>query len=465
MLFASAQFIFFFLPIVILIYYIPRRTDSKNLVLLFVSLVFYFWGEAQSIYILIGTVFLSYFIGLLIQLYPTKKLPILNLGIVVNLSLLVLFKYSNFIAVSLNSLLSLLSIQIELPVLAIHLPLGISFFVFHAISYLIDIYRQRIKAEKNIFNLSLYFFLFPHQIAGPIVRYEHFAENIDKRLFKNKDLVYGIERFILGLAKKVLIANSVAKAADNIFALPDSELSFSLAWIGAICYTIQIFFDFSGYSDMAIGLARVFGFHFHENFNFPYVAKSITDFWRRWHISLSSWFRDYLYIPLGGNQVSPKRNYLNLLIVFLFCGLWHGASWTFIIWGLWHGIFLMIERTGIEKKFIRNAFSSHVWTLFIIIIGWVFFRSDSTPHAIMYIKNLFAFDMFAGPPVQMYLDFVTVPGIILGILFSSGFFSYHLKGLIIKRKCFYEILLIGLLIISMSRIAGGTFNPFIYYRF
>lgn len=461
MLFASITFIFFFLPVVLLIYWTLKNTRSQNIFLLFASVFFYIWGEAWQISVLILSVLSSYYCALKVQeAASTKKKAILLAGVGFNLVLLIAFKYSNFLIEGINRIL-----QINLPLTNLHLPLGISFFVFHAISYVTDVYRNKVKAEKNIGVVSLYFFFFPHQIAGPIVRYEHFAVNVHDRSTKAKDLYIGIERFIQGLAKKVLIANSVAKSSDAIFSLQGDDLSFPLAWLGALCYTIQIYFDFSGYSDMAIGLARVFGFRFHENFNYPYASRSITDFWRRWHISLSSWFRDYLYIPLGGNRGSELRTYLNLAIVFLLCGLWHGANFTFIIWGLWHGTFLIVERLGIEKKLTEHKVLSHMWTLLLVILGWVIFRADSAEYSFFFIKRMFSFAHIDGESLVMVIDSIGVLGVYLGVLLSTGqIYHFFKRKLNVVPGC-YEVFLLLIFALSMIRLSVSTFNPFIYFRF
>lgn len=465
MLFPSVQFIFFFLPIVLLVYWSIKVNRYQNLFLLTASVFFYFWGEAWHIIFLLVTVIFAYFLGIRIQRASNgRKKTLLIFAVSFNLLLLVAVKYLGFIVEIIFGILQLLAVELTVPKIHQHLPLGISFFVFHAISYLVDIFRGKIKAEERLSVVSLYFFLFPHQIAGPIVRYSHFEVNADSKQVSNDDFYIGIERFIQGLIKKVLVSNLVAMSADRVFELPGANLSGTVAWIGIISYTIQIYFDFSGYSDMAIGLARMFGFHFHENFNFPYAARSITDFWRRWHISLSSWFRDYLYIPLGGNRVSRTKNYFNLAIVFLLCGLWHGASWTFVVWGLWHGLFLILERLGIEEKISYFRPISHIWTLLIVVIGWVFFRADSIHHAISFLNAMFQFPK-SGEPYQAVATTSNFIGIGLGILFASGKLGYFLKTKAKKIPGLYESILLILFIVSIVRLAGATFNPFIYFRF
>lgn len=473
MLFASVSFLFFFLPNTLLILYLLRtlssRTKVQNYYLLLASIFFYFWGESWQTWILSLTVLSTYAVTVrMTGVGERQKKSYLAAGIVFNLSLLVGFKYVGFIGNILNTLFRAIQINFRVAELAPHLPLGISFFVFHAISYMVDVYRGQ-KAETRLSVVSLYFFLFPHQIAGPIVRYHHFAKDVDVRNITSSDFAYGAERFIYGLAKKVLVANPAAKGADGVFAMGLADLSSPLAWIGIICYTIQIYFDFSGYSDMAIGLARMLGFHFHENFNFPYAARSITDFWRRWHISLSTWFRDYVYIPLGGNRVSRSRNYFNLAIVFALCGLWHGASWVFLVWGLWHGLFLIIERMGLEKKMAPHLLLSRIWTLLVVMIGWVFFRSENLAHAFHYIVRLFSFTPVIGDSeFQLHLigDPVTLSGIFLGLLLASGTVGAAFrKNLSERSELTYYAALLVVFILTLSQVASSTFNPFIYFRF
>jgi alginate O-acetyltransferase complex protein AlgI len=474
LLFASVIFILFFLPIVTIFYWLRRDIPYRNMMLLVASMIFYFWGETWQIAILLGTVIFNYFMALFIggEERPTPRKVKLLLGVVGNLSILVYFKYSAFFADGLNQFFSLIPMQARLPVVAHHLPLGISFFVFHAISYLIDTYRRVVKAEPKASTVGLYFFLFPHQIAGPIVRYDLFARQVYARKTDESDLVIGIERFILGLMKKVLIANSVATAADHVFGLAPANLSMPLAWLGVLSYTLQIYYDFSGYSDMAIGLARMFGFHFHENFNYPYRAQSVTDFWRRWHISLSTWFRDYLYIPLGGNRAGPFRTYFNLSLVFLLCGLWHGANWTFVIWGAWHGFLLILERAGLGKFIEKHRIFGTTWTILTVMLGWVFFRAESVPQALHFIERMVSFKMQSGDSffhtALLMSDHLMLFGVLMGVLFATGHAYVWIKrnsehaGV---RNYGYSFLLILFFILSVSRLADSTFNPFIYFRF
>jgi alginate O-acetyltransferase complex protein AlgI len=343
----------------------------------------------------------------------------------------------------------------------------------------VDVYRNQSQAQKNPINLALYFSFFPQLIAGPIIRYHDVANQLLARTTTSDKIIYGIQRFIIGLSKKVLIANSAASIADQIFSIPSENLTMSLTWLGLICYTIQIYFDFSGYSDMAIGLAKIFGFEFLENFNYPYISKSIKEFWRRWHISLSSWFRDYLYIPLGGNRGSKFRVYFNLLLVFFLCGLWHGASWNFIVWGLWHGMFLVLERLEFGKLIERLWIPlRHIYVLVIVMIGWVFFRSDNLLYALHYLKSMIGLgtgnSILYSP--DMYVNSQNLLFVIFGIIFSTPLFRIILKRinninfnnnmkLTIMFKILSAVIFFIPFILSVISLASGTYNPFIYFRF
>ena len=354
MVFSSPVFLLVFLPATLFFTLIlPRR--FQNIMLLIASLFFYAWGGVSFSLIIVSSITINYIVGRQIAKREGKKgaKNALILGLVLNLLLLGIFKYANFIIDNLNVVFDWIHLE-PVKMNSIYLPIGISFFTFQAISYIVDVYKKKTPAQKNLIDLALYISLFPQLIAGPIVRYHDIAKQLRNRIPGIKKFASGVERFILGLAKKVLIANTFALVADKIFALEIAEMSTSMAWLGAVAYTFQIYFDFSGYSDMAIGLGRMFGFEILENFNFPYISKSIREFWRRWHISLSNWFRDYLYIPLGGNRKTQGRVFLNLLIVFFLTGFWHGAAWNFVIWGLFHGLFLVIERVGFGVMFTFN---------------------------------------------------------------------------------------------------------------
>jgi alginate O-acetyltransferase complex protein AlgI len=398
MLFSSIPFILLFLPIVLAVYYYCPFIKAKNYFLLFASLLFYAWGEPKYVLIMLFSLLLNYRAGLWIAetaYSKTKRKFFLAAATVLNLSILFLFKYLNFSFNIINKVFILFHLsEIQNPLSTIALPIGISFYTFQSLSYLIDIYKNPELVQKNLFNLGLYISFFPQLIAGPIVRYHDINRQIEYRTHNMKLFIAGIERFIIGLAKKVLIANTMAEAADKILDLPANTIPHYFLVLGIISYSLQIYYDFSGYSDMAIGLGKMFGFHILENFNYPYAAKSITDFWRRWHISLSTWFRDYLYIPLGGNRKGKTRTTINLFIVFLTTGLWHGAAFNFIFWGLGHGILLFLEKTfgkkicGIFKNGFFKTALSHIYTMGSVIFLWIFFRLG-TKNSIYFIHSLF----------------------------------------------------------------------------
>jgi alginate O-acetyltransferase complex protein AlgI len=406
----------------------------------------------------------------------------LAVAIVLNLGILAVFKYANFFVATLNSVLALFGSG-QLYLAPVHLPIGISFFTFQALSYVIDVYNRKTTAQRNIISLGTYISLFPQLMAGPIVRFAHIAKEIVSRTVSRTDFAEGVRQFLFGLGKKMLIANPVALVADQVFSLSTGELTTGLAWLGAICYTLQIYFDFSGYSDMAIGLARMFGLHYLENFNYPYISQSIREFWRRWHISLSTWFRDYLYIPLGGNRGSPIRTYINLVIVFVLCGLWHGASWNFVIWGLFHGLFLATERTFLGRGI--NALPQplrHVYTLMIVTAGWVIFRTESMTHAISYLSTMSGFASGAGVKynVAMFLSDKLKLEIGMGIILSTPLYPLikRMEVSILKTGParlnaplnvifnFVGFVLLSIMVYaSLISLAISSYNPFIYSRF
>jgi alginate O-acetyltransferase complex protein AlgI len=482
MVFSSITFLFFFLPAILSIYFLSGK--YKNIVLLAASLAFYSWGENLYLLLMLGSIVINYGCGRLMFFYRDANSPstaILTLGIILNISILGFFKYANFIVENVNILLSIIKLP-EISLSPLHLPIGISFFTFQAISYIVDVYRGKVEPQKSIINLGLYISLFPQLIAGPIVRYRDIAKELINRKVTSEDFAYGVKRFLYGLSKKVLLANPLALTADKIFALPFTELSPSLAWLGAICYTFQIYYDFSGYSDMAIGLGRMFGFHFLENFNYPYISNSIREFWRRWHISLSSWLRDYLYIPLGGNRHGSMATHFNLITIFLLCGLWHGASWTFIVWGLYHGTFLVLERTkfGLMTKRLWLPVQ-HVLTLSIIILGWVIFRSDTLSDCLTYILTMFGGGNTIGHyPLSIYLDsklsfelsmalLVSIPILpAIECFWERDFHTHTTKNFILLNSVFEigQLLFITLLTyFTVISLAAGVYNPFIYFRF
>jgi alginate O-acetyltransferase complex protein AlgI len=484
MIFSSRIFLFLFLPMVLSAYFVAGP-KLRNLVLLTASLFFYAWGETVFVILMLSSIIFNYGCGLLIHRAQTMQKSArwyLIAAVGLNLGLLSFFKYANFIMDNLNALIPRLGIS-PIAIDQIHLPIGISFFTFQAMSYVIDLYRGQVVVQKNPINIALYISLFPQLIAGPIVRYHDIARQIINRTVTKKDFEYGVKRFIIGLAKKVLIANVVGRVADHIFSLPVDTLPAGLAWIGIIAFTLQIYFDFSGYSDMAIGLGRLFGFKFLENFTFPYISRSIREFWRRWHISLSSWFRDYLYIPLGGSRMSSSRTYFNLITVFFLCGLWHGASWTFIIWGLYHGFFLIVERTGFGKIIERLPPPiKHLYTLLIVVIGWVFFRSQTLPYAVSYLQALVNFSaqpyydsrLFLYANAEFYLSLVcgciasmpvyhTISNYCRTVLSTTSGRTKSISKICIATCS--NLFLIGIFLYSVANVMGGHHRPFLYFRF
>ena len=468
MLFSSAIFLFLFLPILLLVYYITPK-KLKNTLLLFASLTFYTFGEKELVLIIIVSTFIDYFAALIIEKY-NKNLG-LSISIIANLSFLLYFKYASFVFENYHAFLEFFNLQSEqlqsLP--NITLPLGISFYTFQTMSYTIDVYRGNVKANKNFINFATYVTLFPQLIAGPIVRYKDIYKQLKYRNQNITQFSEGVERFIIGLAKKMIIANNLAFVADGIFNMPMNNISSLALWVGVLAYTFQIYYDFSGYSDMAIGLGKMFGFEFLENFNYPYVSKSIREFWQRWHISLSTWFRDYLYISLGGNRKGNSRTYINLIIVFFITGLWHGASWNFIVWGLFHGFFLILERIGLSKILDKLPKAiSHIYTLLVVVIAWVLFRANTLYDALQYIKNMFSFktDMNSGI-LEYYITKEVVFAFILALIFSFPIYKLTENKLVLKSyyPILKMILLFVIFIISIMYIAVDTYNPFIYFRF
>lgn len=482
MLFSSPIFLFLFLPVVLLAYYLtPRR--AQNFLLFVASLAFFAWGGVSYSLLILFSIGFNYLFGKKIakHLGVGKAKTYLLMGVSINLIFLGIFKYADFIIGNINLFSDILLFK-PLGEPGLILPIGISFYTFQAISYLVDVYRREAAVQQNPFNLGLYIVLFPQLIAGPIVRYHDIAQQIISRVYSIPGFVYGVKRFVLGLGKKVLLANNMGIIADIAFDTPAHELNTGLAWIGLIAYSLQIYLDFSGYSDMAIGLGRMFGFSFLENFNYPYISRSIRDFWRRWHISLSSWFRDYLYIPLGGNRATTWRTYTNLLIVFFVTGLWHGASWSFVIWGFIHGVFLIIERIS-HDQFPNSLWRplQHVYTLIVVMMAWVFFRADNLGDAFAYYQALFGLESVAIDLVIfnriLANDFILY--FALSILSASGALVWAGKhydsfaAQIRHKQLFVSEFLIVLkhlgiatvLIMCAVYLITNTYNPFIYYRF
>jgi alginate O-acetyltransferase complex protein AlgI len=485
MVFSSPTFLFFFLPITLGVYFLLRG-EWRNWWLMAVSLLFFVCGDGEYSLVLIGLIGLNYVCGLWVAALddPRSRCRAMLTSIGLNVAVLMAFKYGNFGVDNLNMLLEWLGAS-TIHLDATHLPLGISFVTFHAMSYVIDVYRRKIPAQSNAARFALYISFFPQSIAGPIVRYCDIASQLASRQVTRERFASGVQRFIVGMAKKVLIANTVALAADQIFRLPGGELTTQAAWLALTCYTLQIYFDFSGYSDMAIGLGRMFGFEFLENFNYPYAARSVTEFWRRWHISLSTWFRDYLYIPLGGNRCGALRNYVNLLAVFLLCGLWHGASWMFMLWGLYHGVFLVVERLGLGQWIETKLWAPlrHVYTLAAVMLGWALFRVETLPQASTYIAALCGQGHGTGLELQTaawmnrQLALALVAGVAgafplvptLAAIWDRRLNSNGLNQPSWIYRTVSAAIPVGLLAAlffgSTMQLAAGTYNPFIYFRF
>lgn len=486
MLFSSLIFILCFLPIVTILYYTVFRFSRKmqNFFLLFSSLGFYAWGEPWFVLVMIASIMFNWIFGLIISKVKARKNAsrlVIALMLIFNLSIIFVFKYLMFTIDNLNRFF-----KMDIATLQIILPIGISFFTFQAISYVIDVYRGKGTAQRNPLNVGLYISFFPQLIAGPIIRYETVADQIMNRKETLSGFSEGVTRFLVGFAKKILLANNFALLADKAFSMPNDELSFSFAWFGAICYTLQIYFDFSAYSDMAIGLGRMFGFKFPENFNYPYISKSTTEFWRRWHISLGSWFRDYVYFPLGGSRFNNKaRVIFNLFVVWSLTGLWHGANWTFILWGLLYFVSISTEKlTGFDKLGESGnysfgiAFFKHAYTLGLVIFGWVLFRSENISYAADYMRAMLSIG------TQPFMDTNTFVYfnenwlfIICGVIFSmptakilnrwlyNGSNNRGKKALRMVWPYVFACGLSVLFLISLSYLVKGSYNPFIYFNF
>lgn len=487
MVFSTIIFLCAFLPLTIIGYYLMPK-QGKNIFLLLCSLFFYAWGEPAYVFVMLGSIMCNYILGMAIGSFERKRKLWLILAIVLNLAVLGVFKYSGFV---MQNLIRIFPGMVSLPEIA--LPIGISFYTFQGLSYCIDVYRDKKIVQKNPINLALYIAMFPQLIAGPIVRYGDISPSLAKREHSPKLFAAGAERFIVGLSKKAVLANSMGALADQIMGSNVSYMSVPVAWIGAFAYTLQIYFDFSGYSDMAIGLGKIFGFHFMENFHYPYVSKSVREFWRRWHISLSTWFRDYLYIPMGGSR--RGNVYFHLFVVFLCTGLWHGADWGFIIWGLWHGLFLIAERwigkqktsldlkEGLQEKkkgafvTLLSAAASHIYTMLVVIVGWVLFKLVDVRATFAYLKVMFGMadnEFVAYDPVY-YLDNRTITLFIIALLacipwkqvLTLGKQEAVLRGL--KKSLPFvfvkRLWLLILLAVCFVFIITSTYNPFIYFRF
>jgi alginate O-acetyltransferase complex protein AlgI len=467
MLFSSITFLYYFLPVVICLYFaIPKeKIQWRNVLLLIASLVFYSWGEPVYVFLMIYSIFFNYFMAFQIkreQRQGGTGRRNLVFTIIMNLCILGFFKYFGFFMDTLNSVLGT-----NIHYTALSLPIGISFYTFQALSYIFDVYHDKVKPQSNLIKFALYLALFPQLIAGPIVKYRDISEQLDERHTDLEGIGDGAVRFIFGLGKKVLLANAFGELHKTVLGLSTDNISIVIYWVGMIAYTMQIYFDFSGYSDMAIGLGRIFGFRFQENFKYPYISRTITEFWRRWHISLSSWFREYLYIPLGGNRVSVPRHMLNLMIVWGLTGLWHGASWNFVAWGLYYGIILILEKY-VYGKYLENApsWTRHLYTMFIVMIGWVFFFSSTLSDAVSYIGIMLGSGPY--PLFNTKAAYLLKTNIIMLVI--GGFMCTPApmnKFLVFWRKHtkIAMALIFGVLLLTTAYLIYGSYNPFLYFRF
>ncbi|MFT4981893.1 MAG: alginate O-acetyltransferase complex protein AlgI [Bacteroidia bacterium] len=475
MLFSSLTFLFLFLPTALLLNLVSPKS-WRNGILIILSILFYAWGGPTDTLILLGSILLNFLLAKRLQ-KSNSSIAWLQIGIALNVLILLFFKYSGFIAENIVSLLEACSVSVTIKPIKVRLPLGISFFTFQQMSMLWDIYRSKSERKITLPETALYVGFFPQLIAGPIVRYHDIIDQIQNRTHSIGLFHSGIQRFIIGLFKKVIIANTCAVIADKYMDMPISELNTSMAWLGIVAYSFQIYYDFSGYSDMAIGIGRMLGFRILENFNFPYISRSIQEFWRRWHMSLSSWFKDYVYIPLGGNRGSVTRTYANLLIVFLLTGLWHGATWSFIFWGLFHGFFLVLERLG-GKKLLDKLPNPISWSyaILVVIIGWVYFRIEEFGVATDYLLLLFGYGNEVDTGILHLFNRENVSVLFLALIFSTtlpkrliGKFQIQFKKLGSWSTLPYEMLrtslLIGMLFLSVLYENANSYNPFIYFRF
>lgn len=457
MLFSSLLFIFQFLPIFFIVYYlIPIR--FRNLLLFLASLFFYAWGEPRFVILILISILINYIAGRLIEHFDRKekiRIAILILAIIYNIGTLMFFKYFNFIIENINYIFNG-----DISFIDIALPLGISFYTFQIMSYTIDVYRRDTKAEKSYINLGAYLCMFPQLIAGPIVVYTDVSEKLNKRSYHLKDIEDGLKTFILGLGSKVLIANSVGGLWNDMAQIGYSNISMPLAWLGLLSFTLQIYFDFNGYSLMAIGLGKMLGFDFPQNFNFPYISRSITEYWRRWHITLSTWFKEYLYIPLGGNRKGKLRTYMNLFIVWSVTGLWHGASWNFVLWGIYYFVLLSLEKLFLKKWLDKNVILSRIYTILAILIGWMIFAITELENIKIYFSRLFSFSI-----TEDWIYYLRNYGVILvlGMLFSTP---------ILKKWCdrqgnkvLYNMILLVIFLFSIAYLVDAAYNPFLYFRF
>lgn len=468
MVFSSAVFLFAFLPVVFILHTVIRNTTARNVLLIVASLIFYAWGEPVYVVLLLASILINYLLGRFVW----GRKPVLVAAVIVNLAFLIVFKYAGFIVQSINAIPF---ISLKEP--KISMPIGISFYTFQAMSYVIDTYRDERKRPGSFLDVMLYVCLFPQLVAGPIVKYNSVREQLQDRQVSAEGVASGIQRFIVGLSKKMLIANVMAVAVDRMFALDMAQLDMASAWAGAVCYMLQIYFDFSGYSDMAVGMGKMFGFTFPENFDYPYTACSIRQFWKKWHISLTSWFREYLYFPLGGNRKGRARTLFNRFFVFLCTGIWHGADWTFVVWGIYHGVLTMLETVLVKDKKDKNAGKTadsarsvirvlgHIYTLLAVMIGFVIFRADSMRQAVHFIASMFSF--VATAVGTMTAVSVMSPLFIITLIIAAVACTPVLRMLPKNAvtRLFGMVLTIILYMLCIMEIAAGSYNPFIYFRF
>lgn len=465
MVFSSAVFLFAFLPVVFILHTVIRNTTARNVLLIVASLIFYAWGEPVYVVLLLASILINYLLGRFVW----GRKPVLVAAVIVNLAFLIVFKYAGFIVQSINAIPF---ISLKEP--KISMPIGISFYTFQAMSYVIDTYRDERKRPGSFLDVMLYVCLFPQLVAGPIVKYNSVREQLQDRQVSAEGTASGIQRFIVGLSKKMLIANVMAVAVDRMFALDMAQLDMASAWVGAVCYMLQIYFDFSGYSDMAVGMGKMFGFTFPENFDYPYTACSIRQFWKRWHISLTSWFREYLYFPLGGNRKGRARTLFNRFFVFLCTGIWHGADWTFVVWGIYHGVLTMLETVLVKDKNAGKAADSakpvirvlgHIYTLLAVMIGFVIFRADSMSQAVHFIVSMFSFGATAVG--TMTAVSVMSPLFIITLIIAAVACTPVLRMLPKNAvtRLLGMVLTIILYMLCIMEIAAGSYNPFIYFRF
>lgn len=468
MVFSSMIFLCVFLPVVLIVYYVLPK-QLRNLWLLLASLFFYAWGEPRYILIMLFSTVFDYCNGRAIS-YATKKgkhdtwgRAVLALSVTGNLAILCFFKYTDFVLENINRLAGT-----QFGLLQLALPIGISFYTFQTMSYTIDVYRGKTPAQQNMISFGMYVCLFPQLIAGPIVRYKDVQKEVDTRTTTISGVASGVQRFLIGLAKKVLLANQIGALWDYLKGLGSMDMSMALAWLGALAFTFQIYFDFSGYSDMAIGLGEMFGFHFPENFDHPYESKSITEFWRRWHMTLGTWFREYLYIPLGGNRNGVARQIFNLLVVWFLTGLWHGAGWNFILWGLYYFVLLVLEKFVLRGVLERlPGIVQHLYTMFFVIIGWVIFAFDDMGQLESFLKALFGIGVPAGNGLALYEWDIRAPFLAV-LLIASTTFPTRIAKQLTREERRSPLLMVytgALLVLSLAFLVSGSYNPFLYFRF